>query len=158
MLAITVPFLEKFACVVAGKIIGISRHCDYWEYHWRLRDLKKIRIEGLTKFIRVDGQGQVESILLAEALRAKDTKAAVLPTDSLNDEEMSVVLSAIELVNQPEGNAATPTATVEGKSQAEVTNTEPATLPVTQASATKRTKKKPRSKPARRATTSTVSD
>lgn len=25
MLAITVPFLEKFACVVAGKIIGLSR-------------------------------------------------------------------------------------------------------------------------------------
>ena len=64
MLAITVPFLEKFACVVGGKIIGLSRHSDYFEYHFRLRDLKKIRIEGLTKFIRVDGQGQVESIVL----------------------------------------------------------------------------------------------
>jgi hypothetical protein len=73
MLAITVPFLEKFACVVAGKVIGFSRHPDYFEYHYRLRDLKKIRIEGLTKFIRVDSKGQVESVLLAEALRAKDT-------------------------------------------------------------------------------------
>ena len=36
MLAVTVPFLEKFACVVAGNIIGISRHSDYWEYHYRL--------------------------------------------------------------------------------------------------------------------------
>ncbi len=34
MLAITVPFLEKFACVVAGKIIGLSRHPDYFEYHY----------------------------------------------------------------------------------------------------------------------------
>lgn len=158
MLAITVPFLEKFACVVEGKIIGISRHCDYWEYHWRLRDLKKIRIEGLTKFIRVDGQGQVESILLAEALHTKDTKAAVLPTDSLNDEEMAVVLSAIELVNQPEGKATTPTANVEAESQAEVTEAEPTSIPDTQASAAKRTKKKPHSKPARRATTSTAGE
>ncbi|MGB4912174.1 MAG: hypothetical protein WBO95_08585 [Candidatus Dechloromonas phosphoritropha] len=158
MLAISIPFLEKFACVVADKIIGLSRHPDYFEYHYRLNDLKKIRIEGLTKFVQVDGQGQVKSILLAEALRAKDTKAAVLPTDSLNDEEMAVVLSAIELVNQPEENAATPIAAVEAESQAEVTEAEPTSIPVTQASAAKRTKKKPRSKPARRATTSTVSD
>lgn len=157
MLAITVPFLEKFACVVAGKVIGFSRHPDYFEYHYRLRDLKKIRIEGLTKFIRVDSKGQVESVLLAEALRAKDTKAAVLPNDSLNDEEMAFVLSAIGLVNQPEA-AATPTATVQGESQAEVTNAEPAPLPVTQASAAKSTKKKPRSKPARRATAATASE
>ena len=82
----------------------------------------------------------------------------MLPTDSLNDEEMAVVLSAIELVNQPEENAATPIAAVEAESQAEVTEAEPTSIPVTQASAAKRTKKKPRSKPARRATTSTVSD
>ncbi len=157
MLAITVPFLDKFACVVAGKIIGLSRHNDYFEFHFRLRDLKKIRIEGLTKFIRVDSKGQVESVLLAESLLAKDTKSAVLPNDSLNDEEMAFVLSAIELVNQPEA-AATPTATVEGESQAEVTDAEPAPLPATQASAAKRTKKKPRSKPARRTTAATASE
>ena len=68
MIATITPFIDKFACVVAGKIIGLSRHPDYFEYHYRLRDLKKIRIEGLTKFIRVDGQGQVESIVLAETL------------------------------------------------------------------------------------------
>ena len=157
MLAITVPFLEKFACVVADKIIGLSRHPDYFEYHYRLDDLKKIRIEGLTKFVQADGQGRVKSVLLAEALRAKDTKAAVLPTDSLSDVEMAVVFSAIELVNQPEA-AATPTASVEAESQAEVTDAEPTPIPVTQASAAKRTKKKPRSKPARRATASTASD
>jgi hypothetical protein len=157
MLAISIPFLEKYACVVANQIIGLSRHPDYFEYHYRLRDLKKIRIEGLTKFVQVDGQGQVKSVLLAEALRAKDTKAAVLPTDSLSDEEMAVVFSAIELVNQPEA-AATPTASVEGESQTEVTDAEPTPTPVTQASAAKRTKKKTRSKPARRATASTASD
>lgn len=101
MLAVTTPFLQKFACVIDGKVIGISVHPDYFPFHYRLNDLKKIRIEGLTKFVQVDGQGQVESILLAEALRAKDTKAAVLPNDSLNDEELAVVFSAIELVNQP---------------------------------------------------------
>ena len=157
MLAISIPFLEKFACVVADKIIGLSRHPDYFEYHYRLNDLKKIRIEGLTKFVQVDGQGQVKSVLLAEVLRAKDTKAAMLPNDSLNDEEMAVVLSAIELVNQPE-SATTPIATVEAESQAEVTDAQSAMLPTTQSSAIKRTKKKPRSKPARRATASTASE
>lgn len=101
MLAITVPFLEKFACVVAGKIIGLSRHPDYFEYHYRLRDLKKIRIEGLTKFIRVDGQGQVESIVLAETLLTKGAKIESQPVESLSDEEKAVIAAAIELVNQP---------------------------------------------------------
>lgn len=157
MLAITTPFLQKFACVIDGKVIGISVHQDYFSFHYGLNDLKKVRVEGLTKFVQVDGQGHVESILLAEALRAKDTKAAVLPNDSLSDEEMAVVLSAIELVNQPEA-AATPSASVEAKTQAEITDAEPTTMPVIQASAAKRTKKKPRSKPARRATGSTASD
>lgn len=101
MLAITVPFLEKFACVVADKIIGLSRHPDYFEYHFRLRDLKKIRIDGLSKFIRVDGQGQVESIVLAETLLTKGAKVELLPVESLTDEEKAEIAAAIELVNQP---------------------------------------------------------
>lgn len=101
MLAITVPFLEKFACVVAGKIVGLSRHPDYFEYHYRLRDLKKIRIEGLTKFIRVNGQGQVESIVLTEALLTKGAKIESQPVESLTDEEKVEIAAAIELVNQP---------------------------------------------------------
>lgn len=101
MLAITVPFLEKFACVVAGKIIGLSRHPDYFEYHYRLRDLKKIRIEGLNKFIRVDGQGQVESVVLAETLLTKGAKIETQPVESLTDEEKVEIAVAIELVNQP---------------------------------------------------------
>lgn len=101
MLAITVPFLEKFACVVAGKIIGLSRHPDYFEYHYRLRDLKKIRIEGLTKFIRVDGQGQVESIVLAETLLTKGAKIESLPVESLTDEDKAEIAATVESVNQP---------------------------------------------------------
>ena len=101
MLAITVPFLEKFACVVAGKIIGLSRHPDYFEYHYRLRDLKKIRIEGLTKFIRVDGQGQVENIVLAATLLTKGAKIESLPVGSLTNEDKTEIAAAVELVNQP---------------------------------------------------------
>jgi hypothetical protein len=101
MLAITVPFIEKFACVVADKIIGLSRHPDYFEYHYRLRDLKKIRIEGLSKFIRVDGQGQVESIVLAETLLTKGAKIESQPVESLTDEDKAEIAAAIELVNQP---------------------------------------------------------
>lgn len=101
MIATITPFIDKFACVVAGKIIGLSRHPDYFEYHYRLRDLKKIRIEGLTKFIRVDGQGQVESVVLAETLLTKGAKIESQPLESLTDEERVEIAAAIELVNQP---------------------------------------------------------
>jgi hypothetical protein len=101
MLAITVPLNGKFSCVVAGKVIGTSKHPDYFEYHYRLQDVKKVCINGLTKFVRVDDQGQVQSILLAEALLAKDAKAAAQPNDSLNDDEIAVVRDAIALVSLP---------------------------------------------------------
>ena len=101
MLAITVPLNGKFSCVVAGKVIGTSKHPDYFEYHYRLQDVKKVCIDGLTKFVRVDDQGQVQSILLTEALLAKDAKAAAQPNDSLNDDEIAVVRDAIALVARP---------------------------------------------------------
>ena len=101
MIAITVPFLVKFACVFADKFIGCSRHPDYFEYHFRLRDLKKIRIEGLSKFIRVDGQGQVESIVLAETLLTKGAKVELQPVESLTNEEKAEIAAAVELVNEP---------------------------------------------------------
>lgn len=101
MLAITVPLNGKFSCVVAGKVIGTSKHPDYFEYHYRLQDVKKVCIDGLTKFVRVDAQGQVQGILLTEALLAKDAKAAAQPNDSLSDDEIAVVRDAIALVSLP---------------------------------------------------------
>lgn len=143
MLAITVPFLEKFACVVAGKIIGLSRHPDYFEYHYRLRDLKKIRIEGLTKFIRVDGQGQVESIVLAEILLTKGAKIEPQPVESLTGEEKADIAAAIELVNQP-----VPTET-DASTQMEVAPAAPAAI----SSPANKIKKKSRSRPNRQRST-----
>ncbi len=143
MLAITVPFLEKFACVVAGKIIGLSRHPDYFEYHYRLRDLKKIRIEGLTKFIRVDGQGQVESIVLAEILLTKGAKIEPQPVESLTGEEKADIAAAIELVNQP-----VPTET-DASAQMEVAPAAPAAI----SSPANKIKKKSRSRPNRQRST-----
>lgn len=143
MLAITVPFLEKFACVVAGKIIGLSRHPDYFEYHYRLRDLKKIRIEGLTKFIRVDGQGQVESIVLAEILLTKGAKIEPQPVESLTGEEKADIAAAIELVNQP-----VPTET-DASAQMEVAPAAPAAI----SSPANKINKKSRSRPNRQRST-----
>lgn len=151
MLAITVPFLEKFACVVAGKVIGLSRHPDYFEYHYRLRDLKKIRIEGLTKFIRVDGQGQVESIVLAETLLTKGAKIESLPVESLTDEERSEIAASIELVNQPVPAETESEADAAAEAQEETASTDPtATTPA----AHKASKKKSRSRPNRQRTAS----
>lgn len=147
MIAITVPFLEKFACVVADKIIGLSRHPDYFEYHFRLRDLKKIRIEGLSKFIRVDGQGQVESIVLAETLLTKGAKVELQPVESLTNEEKAEIAAAVELVNQPEISTSLPEGSNEPSSPTELVDAQPEqpNLPVS-----KRSKKKPRSKPSRK--------
>lgn len=149
MIAITVPFLEKFACVVASKIIGISRHPDYFEYHARLRDLKKIRIEGLTKFIRVDGQGKVESIVLAENLLTKGAKIEPQPVESLTDEEKAEIAAAVELVNQP-----MPTKT---DAEAAATDTQEAAAPTAPATTTspahKASKNKSRIRPNRQRST-----
>lgn len=144
MLAVTVPFLEKFACVVADKIIGISCHPDYFEYHYRLRDLKKIRIEGLSKFIRVDGQGQVESIVLSETLLTKGAKIELQPLESLTNEDKAEIAAAIELVNQP-----APTETDAG-TQEEVAPADPASIA---SPADKINKKKTRSRPNRQRST-----
>lgn len=146
MLAITVPFIEKFACVVAGKIIGLSRHPDYFEYHYRLRDLKKIRIEGLTKFIRVDGEGQVESIVLAETLLTKGAKIESQPVESLTDEDKDEIAAAIELVNQPMPTETESKADAAADAQEEAT---PADTAATIPAAHKTSKKKPRSRPNR---------
>lgn len=148
MLAITVPFLEKFACVVGGKIIGLSRHSDYFQYHFRLRDLKKIRIEGLTKFIRVNGQGHVESIVLTEALLTKGAKIESQPVESLTDDEKAEIAAAIELVNQPaptESEADTAANTQEKAASADTAATTSADL--------KASKQKSRSRPHRQRST-----
>lgn len=150
MISVTVPFLEKFACVVAGKVIGLSRHPDYFEYHYRLRDLKKIRIEGLTKFIRVDGQGQVESVVLAETLLTKGAKIESLPVESLTDEEKAEIAAAIELVNQPVPAETESKADAAAEAQEETASTDPtATTPATH----KSSKKKSRSRPNRQRST-----
>lgn len=151
MLAITVPFLEKFACVVAGKIIGLSRHPDYFEYHYRLRDLKKIRIEGLTKFIRVDSQGQVESIVLAETLLIKGAKIESQPVESLANEDKAEIATAITLVNQPAPTETDAEGDVVADTEEEAVPAAPnaTPLPANQAS-----KKKSRSRPNRQRTTS----
>ena len=153
MLAITVPFLEKFACVAAGKIIGLSRHPDYFEYHYRLRDLKKIRIEGLTKFIRVNGQGQVESIVLAETLLTKGAKIESQPVESLTDEEKAAIAAAIELVNQPVPSETESEAEAAADAQEE---TAPAGTAATTPVAQKLSKKKSRSRPNRQRSTPTA--
>ena len=150
MIAVTAPFLDKFACVVAGKIIGLSKFDDYFQYHYRLRDLKKIRIEGLTKFIRVDGQGQVESIVLAETLLTKGAKIESQPVESLTDEEKAEIAAAIELVNQPVPTKTEAEADVASDAQEE---TAPADTAAATPATPKPSKKKSRSRPNRQRST-----
>lgn len=150
MLAVTVPLHGKFVCVIAGKVIGTSKHPDYFEYHYRLRNLKSVCAAELTKFVRIDDKGQIVSTLLAEALRSKDIKVAALPSDSLTDDELTVVLNAYRLVLPS-------VVSIENQSQeavapeplVEIVNATPEPKPTGQASAVKRATKKPRNKSAR---------
>ncbi len=157
MLAVTVPFHEKFVCVIAGKVIGTSKHPDYFEYHYRLRNLKSVCAAEMTKFVRIDDKGQIVSILLAEALRSKDIKVATLPADSLTDDELALVLNAYRLVLPSVVSIENHLhETVAPEPLAETANTTLEPKPTEQASAVKRATKKPRNKSARPAKQSTA--
>jgi hypothetical protein len=105
-LAVTVPVAGKYSCVVAGKVIGTSKHKDYWEYHYRLGDLRSLRGASLSKFVRVDERHEVESVLSAEGLRDKAVRDAVLPKDALTSEELAEVSGAVQLVHGSQQAAA----------------------------------------------------
>lgn len=96
-LAIIVPAAEKFSCVLNGKVIGTSKHKDYWEYHYARGDLKNAQSYGIGKFVRVTTAGAVECIASAHHLKEHGVKGSMLPTSILSTAELSMLAEALSV-------------------------------------------------------------
>lgn len=99
MLCIIVDLSAKWATFLEGKLIGTSKHKDYSIFHWKARDLKALKVP-ITKFVLVDAQGEVDEVILAEALkeRGQNYKTAKRDHVELTDVEQTEVRAAVELV------------------------------------------------------------
>lgn len=99
LLAVVVPTDGKYVCVYNGKVIGSSKHKDYWEYHWARGDLRSAQQYRISKFARVSPVGVVESLSSALALRKQGTKYAFLPVTDLALGEQAMINEAIIVAN-----------------------------------------------------------
>jgi hypothetical protein len=92
-LAIVIPTQnEKYICVFEGKVIGTSKHQDYWEYHYSRGDLRNAANLKIGKFVRVTLTGDVERIFSA----ACGHKCNPLPLTFLTSAEMIEIGVAVQ--------------------------------------------------------------
>lgn len=94
-LAIVVPVAEKFSCVYNGKVIGTSKHKDYWEYHYARGDLRSAQGCAIGMFVRVSETGAVESVASAQHLKEHGVKGSMLPTSVLTQAELAMLTEAL---------------------------------------------------------------
>lgn len=94
-LAVIIPKADKYVCVVGETVIGSSKHFDYFEHHYKLRDLHSVAAFQLTKFVHVAEAGEVISVLSADNLLKFGRRKAALPADSLSVDEQDEVLTAL---------------------------------------------------------------
>ena len=93
-LAVIVPWMGKYACLVDGEVFGTSKHPDYWEHHLAKGDLRKAASFSIAKFAHVDLAGVVESLVSAELLLKNGPKNASVDK-TLTEAERSQVKAAI---------------------------------------------------------------
>lgn len=98
MLCIIVDLYAKWATVLDGKLIGTSKHKDYSIFHWKAHDVKALKVP-ITKFVLVDARGEVDEVILAEALkeRGQNYKTAKRDDAELTDVELAEVNAAFVL-------------------------------------------------------------
>lgn len=93
-LAIVMPAADgKFACVLNEKLIGTSKHQDYWEYHYARGDLRNAADFKIGKFVRVSSTGAVDAVYAA----AKGRKCTVLPPTVLSPTDHAEIAAALEV-------------------------------------------------------------
>lgn len=99
MLCITVAKDEKWATVIASKVIGASKHIDYALWHWKAGDVKALKLP-LSKFIFVNAAGVVDEVILSDQLKTRGINFKTAKRDShpLTDQEQWEIEAAIELV------------------------------------------------------------
>lgn len=99
-LAVIIPTADKFVCVYDGKIVGSSKHKDYWEYHWARGDLRSSQQYRISKFVRITEAGSVESVSSAMTLRKEGVKHAFLPTTDITSLEQDTIKAAISIIDE----------------------------------------------------------
>lgn len=109
MLCITVAKDDKWANVIAAKVIGASKHIDYALFHWKAKDVKALKLP-LSKFIFVSAAGVVDEVILADQLAARGSNFKTAKRDShpLTEEEQWEIDAAIELVRTGAATSAQP--------------------------------------------------
>lgn len=99
-LAIIVPNAGKFSCVFNGKVIGTSKHKDYWEYHYARGDLKSAQDCPIGKFVRVTSVGAVECVASAQHLKERGVKGSMLPPSILSTDELIMLAEALNVTRE----------------------------------------------------------
>lgn len=99
MLCITIATADKWATVLEGKLIGVSKHKDYSLFHWKARDVKTLKV-AIEKFIFVEADGKVSEVILATSLkdRGQNYKTAKRDGAELTDDETRAVKAAVDIV------------------------------------------------------------
>lgn len=83
---------DKFACSIDAKVLGTSKHPDYFELHLRQGDVKVLKEAGITKIEYVDEQGAVTSTVDTTVPYVKKTpKAAAKPVTATTTEPTAPV-------------------------------------------------------------------
>jgi uncharacterized membrane protein YcgQ (UPF0703/DUF1980 family) len=95
-----IPHVEKFATVIDGTLIGISKHQDYTPYHWKRGDLQILKQYTLAKFVIVDRMGKAAEVIDASALRERGVNFATAKrnADPLVESEESELTAAVALI------------------------------------------------------------
>lgn len=100
MMAVIIPTADKYTCLFNGKVLGTSKHKDYWEYHYAKGDLKSIKESSVKKFVRLNDSGDIVCLSCAEKLKTAGQRAAVLKEFNLSDDELSEIAQAFSFLKQ----------------------------------------------------------
>lgn len=97
-LAIIAPAAGKYSCICNGKVIGTSKHKDYWEYHHARGDLRASQEHPISLFVRISQAGNVEAISSAQYIKLHGIKGSMLPIDTLTQAELAIITEQLQLL------------------------------------------------------------
>jgi hypothetical protein len=90
---------DRFASVLNGKVINVSRFSDFSLFHWKAHDVKYLKVP-IAKFVFVDVLGEVKEIIESTQLKQRgiNYKTAKRSDEAFTDEETADIAQAFELV------------------------------------------------------------
>ena len=94
--AVIIPTGDKYTCIFGAESFGVSKHADYWEYHYAKGDLRKAANADISKFVHVNADGFIETITSAKLLLSAGIKGAKLSADALLPAELLEIQAALQ--------------------------------------------------------------